>query len=329
MERRVKRTPFLLALLLSAAALAPAEIVEKVVARVNDRLITYSEFEKRLAAVSHGPQATTDPAQMKRDTLEDMIREKLLEERAKEQSVTATDEEVDLAVERVKRQYNLATDSEFDAALASSSMTRDDLKKQMRQTIVLQKVIGRDVTSKLDVSDDMLRSEYERQKEKLYRVPEQAHVYEIVLRFSPTDASARAAAASRLEEARAKIAAGAAFADVAREYSEGNARLRGGELGKVSKGELLPALDAAVFADPPQEFPPPVLLPASIHLFRVTERKPSGFRPFAEVSEDLKKRLGESLYDKRLAEFVEKLRREAYVKIYDPELVKAEEKKKT
>ena len=329
MKRRVKRVPFLLALLVSAASVASAELVEKVLARVNDRLITYSEFEKRVAAAQHGPQTTTDPAQLRRDTLEDMIREKLLEERGKEQSVTATDEEVEMAVERVKRQYNLATDSEFDAALASSSMTREDLKKQMRQTIVLQKVIGRDVTSKLDISDDMLRTEYERQKEKLYRVPEQAHVFEIVLRFSPSDPSARAAAAARLEEARAKIAAGAVFADVAREYSEGNARARGGELGAVSKGELLPALDATVFADPPQEFPPPVLLSGSIHLFRVTDRKPAGYRPFAEVSEDLKKRIGESLYDKRFAEYVEKLRREAYVKIYDPALAKADEKKKS
>ena len=141
----------------------------------------------------------------------------------------------------------------------------------------------------------------------------------------------RPGAVTRLEEAKAKIAAGVVFADVAKEYSEGNARARGGELGAVSKGELLPALDTAVFSDPPQEFPPPVLLSGSIHLFRVTDRKPAGFRPFAEVSEDLKKRIGESLYDKRFAEYVEKLRREAYVKIYDPELakVKAEEKKKT
>ena len=72
-----------------------------------------------------------------------------------------------------------------------------------------------------------------------------------------------------------------------------------------------------------------MLLSGSIHLFRVTDRKPAGYRPFAEVSEDLKKRIGESLYDKRFAEYVEKLRREAYVKIYDPALAKADEKKKS
>jgi parvulin-like peptidyl-prolyl isomerase len=313
--------------LLLAAPLSAGELVEKIVARVNDRLITNSEFQSRIQAASHAPQRPSDPTQMKKEVLDELIKEKLIEERAKELSVAATDAEVEEAVERVKRQYNLATDAEFDSALAQSNLTREELKRQMRQTITIQKVIGRDVTSKLDVSEDMLRTEYERQKEKLYKVPEQARVYEIVMRFSSTDPAEREKAVARMEEARAKIAGGAAFADVAKQFSAGNARNRGGDLGLVSKGELLPALDATVFSDPPRDDPPPVLLPGSIHLFHISERRPAGYKPFEEVSEDLKKRIGENLYDKRFGEYIEKLRHEAFVKIYDGELAKLEEKK--
>ena len=330
MKRRMNKRPSLfLALVFVGASLTAAELVESILARVNDRLITNSEFQRRVVAASHAPQAPSDPAQIKRDVLEEMIKEKLLEERAKEMGVSASDEEIESAVERVKRQYNLATDQEFDAALATSNMTREDLKRQMRQTIILQKVIGRDVTSKLDISDDMLRLEYERQKDTLYRVPESARVSEIVIRFPANDGPAREKAVARLEEARAKLEAGTPFADLAKEYSEGNAKDRGGDLGTVSKGELLPALDAAVFDDPPKEYPAPALQPRSIHLFRVTERKPAGYRPFADVSEDLKKRIGENLYEKRFTEYVAKLRREAFVKIYDPELAKADSEKKS
>jgi parvulin-like peptidyl-prolyl isomerase len=316
------------ALALAGGIAAATELVEKVVARVNDRLITYSEFQKRLATAGHAPGAP-DVNQVKRDVLEDLIKEKLLEERARELSATASDEEVETAVERVKRQYNLATDQEFDAALASSNMTREELKRQLRQTIIIQKVIGRDVTSKLEISDDMLRTEYERQKDKLYRVPESARVYEIVMRFLPSDDTARAAAVARIEEARGRVANGTPFGELAKEYSQGNAKDRGGDLGSVSKGELLPPLDAAVFSDPPQEYPAPVLMPTSIHLFRVTDRKPAGYKPFAEVSEDLKKKIGENIYDKRFTEFVEKLRKDAYVKIYDPDLEKLDAEKKS
>lgn len=307
-------------LLFSTAAVPAAELVEKIVARVNDRLITHSDFEKRFAVFVSSPQAGNNPLEARRKLLAEVIDERLLEERAKELAVAATDEEVEVAVERVKRQYNLATDEEFENALKSSNLTRDDLKRQMRNTITLQKVVGRDISSKLDMSDDTLRLEYERRKEQLYKVVEQAQVSEIVIRFEPDDPAARARAAARIEEARTKITAGTPFADVAKEYSEGNAKERGGALGSVSKGELVTALDAAVFSDLPQEHPPAVLLSSSIHLFHVTDRRPAGYRPFAEVREDLRARIGDDLYDKRYTEYIGKLRRDAFIKIYDPTL---------
>ena len=314
------RIPILLSLLLATATAGAGELVEKIVARVNDRLITNSEFQKRFEVFISSPQAGNNPLEARKKLLKELIDEKLLEERAKELSVQATDEEVESAVERVKRQYNLATDAEFEAALKTSNLNREDLKRQMRNTITLQKVVGRDISSKLDLTDDALRLEYERRKEQLYKVPEQAQVSEIVIRFDPKDEAARARAAARIEEARTKVAAGTPFADVAKEYSEGNARERGGALGSVSRGELVTALDAAVFSEKPEEYPAPVLLSSSIHLFQVRDRKAAGYRPFADVKEDLRARIADDLYDKKYAEYIEKLRRDAFIKIYDPAL---------
>jgi parvulin-like peptidyl-prolyl isomerase len=325
----MRRTLAILAALSIPSALSAAELVERIVARVNDRLITQSEFDRRIAAaVAQKPsRSPAETAELRKTLLEDMIRERLLEERAREMSVSATDQEIDEAVARVKAQYNLSTDAEFDAALAQSGMNRDDLKRQMRESITLQKVVGREVTSRLDLSDDALRLEYERQKEKFYATPETAHVGEIVLRFSARDAEERQQAAARIEEIREKIKGGAAFADLAREFSQGTTRERGGDLGTVAKGELMDAFDQSVFVTPPEEYPAPVLLADSIHLFHVMDRKAAGFRPFAEVKEDLRKRISDDLYDKRFTEYMDHLRREAYVKIYDPELVRLEEKK--
>lgn len=312
------------AVVLGGAVFA-ADLVERIVARVNDRLITQSEFDRRVDALVKAQQQPKERAQVRVDALDDLIKEKLLAERAKELSVSATDAEVEEALSRVKAQYNLTTDAEFDAALSQSGMTRDDLKRQLRDTITIQKVVSRDVTSHLEVTEDMMRLEYERQKEKLYTVAEQAHVWEIVVRFDKSDAAGRERAGQRIAEAQAKLKAGAPFADLAREYSEGKARDKGGDLGMVVKGELLPALDAAVFSDPPAEYPPPVLLAASMHLFRVAERKPSGFKPFNDVKEEIRKKLNDELYDKRFTEYVSKLRKEAFVKIYDSELAKLEQ----
>jgi parvulin-like peptidyl-prolyl isomerase len=313
--------------LAAAAAVPAAELVEQIVVRVNDRLITQSEYDKRLVIAARAPNHPTDANELKRAVLEDLIREKLLEERAKEMSVTATEEEIDTAVARVKAQYNLTTDAEFDAALAQSGMTRDDLKRQMKETITLQKVIGRDVSSQLQLNDDQLRLEYERKKDQFYAIPESAHVAEIVIKYSPSDPDARQRAVAQVEELRARVKTGTPFGDLARTTSEGTTRDKGGDLGTVSKGELVEALDAAIFVTPPEEYPAPALLTDSVHLFHVTDRKPSGYKPFAEVKDDLRKRISDDLYDKRFTEYLDKLRRDAFVKIYVPELAKLDEKK--
>ena len=328
MRKTVLVLVLVLAGLSAGAALSAAELVEQIVVRVNDRLITQTEFDKRLAIAAKAPgRPPTDLAELQRSVLEDLIREKLLEERAREMSVSASDEEIEAAVARVKAQYNLTTDAEFDAALAQSGMTRDELKRQMRQTITLQKVIGRDVASQLQLTDDALRLEYERKKEQLYAVPESAHVAEIVLKFSAGDAEARQKAVAEIEQARARVKTGTSFADLAKEISEGGTKDKGGDLGTVSRGELVEALDAAVFVTPPEEYPAPALLSDSIHLFHVTDRKPATFKPFSEVKEDLRKRISDDLYERRFGEYMDKLRRDAFVKIYVPELAKLDEKK--
>jgi parvulin-like peptidyl-prolyl isomerase len=177
------------------------------------------------------------------------------------------------------------------------------------------------------LTDDQLRLEYERKKDQFYTIPESAHVAEIVIKFSPGDAEARQKAAAQADEIRQRIQSGAKFADLARELSEGTTREKGGDLGTVAKGELVEALDAAIFVTPPQEYPAPALLSDSIHVFRVTDRKAARFKPFPEVKDDLRKRISDDLYEKRFTEYMDKLRRDAFVKIYVPELAKLDEKK--
>jgi len=323
----MKRRLTFLGLLLLPRLAGAQEMVERIVARVNDGLVTQSEYDKRLSLAAKSANTAAASDELKISVLEDMIKEHLLEDRAKEMSVSATDEEIQAAVDRVKEQYNLKTDADFEAALSGSGMTKEDLRRQMRQTITLQKVIGREVTSRLDLSDDALRVEYERRKEQFYATPESAHVAELVLKFDPNDAEARQKEAARIEDFRGQIKAGKSFSDLVKENSEGNTKDRGGELGTVTKGELVEALDAGIFSDKNAEYPAPVLMTGAIHWFHVTDRKPAGFRPFAEVKEDLKKRISDDLYEKRFGEYLDRLRREAFVRIYDPALAKLDEKK--
>lgn len=298
-----------------AGPLAGAERVERVVARVNDSIVTQSALDARVELARKDPAAPPDVKKVRIAVLEQMIREKLVQDKAEALDLTATDAEVDESLERVKEQYGMKNDADFDRALTANGMTRETLRTQLRQSILTNKVLSREVSTTL--TDDAIRTEYERVKDKLYVVPEKARISEILVRFTPFEASSRDAARGKIQEAQKRLQAGTPFADVAREFSDGPTRDRGGDLGFVSKGDLAPELDQAVFGG---DLSRPVETRDAIHLVAVTERVKAGFRPFDEVKEEIRKKMSEELYDKKFEDYLRDLRKAAFVQIFDAEL---------
>jgi peptidyl-prolyl cis-trans isomerase SurA len=305
---------------LLASPAAAAERLERIVARVNDSIITQSALDARVEMARKDPTAPPDEKKVRIAVLEQMIRDRLIEDKAAVLELSASEAEVDEALDRVKEQYGLKSDEDFNRALASNGMTREGLRGQLRQSILTNKVLSREVPAAL--TDDVVRTEYERVKEKLYGVPEKATVSEIVVRFDPRDSSSQEAARARIAESQARLKAGTPFADVAREISEGPSRDRGGALGVVSRGDLSPELDAAVFGG---DLSQPVVSRDAIHLLAVTAREKSGFRPFDDVKEEIRKRMSEEIYDKKFNEYLRDLRKAAFVKIFDADLAAADE----
>ena len=303
-----------------AAPAAGAERVERVVARVNDSIITQTSLDARVELARKEPAAPPDEKKVRLAVLEQMIRDRLVEDKAAVLELTASEAEVDESLDRVKEQYGLKSDEDFNRALASNGMTREGLRAQLRASILTNKVLSREVPVAL--TDDAVRTEYERTKEKLYGVPEKATVSEIVARFDPNDPSSQEAAGARIAEAQKRLKAGTPFADVAREFSEGPSRARGGELGVVSRGDLAPELDAAVFGG---DLSQPVTSRDAIHLLAVTAREKAGFRPFDDVKEEIRKKMSEEIYDKKFNEYLRDLRKASFVKIFDADLAAADE----
>ncbi|HET9792863.1 MAG TPA: peptidylprolyl isomerase [Thermoanaerobaculia bacterium] len=312
----------LLALGALASAATAADLVERVVARVNDAIITQSQLDERVDRARKDPQAPTDLNKLRITVLEQMIRQKLVEGKAARLEITATPEEVDEAMDRVKTQYGLTSDADFDRALAANGIDRDTLREQLRESLLTNKVLAREVP--INLNDDALRTEYEKVKEQKYGIPEKAHVAEILVRFEPSDAASKEAARTKIDAARSQIAAGKAFGDVAREITEGPARARGGDLGIVSHGDLTPPLDQAIFGST-DALAGPVELKDGFALLSITDREKAGFRPFDDVKEEIRKRMSEEIYDKKFADYLVDLRKGAIVKIFDKDLAAEDE----
>ncbi|HET7452577.1 MAG TPA: SurA N-terminal domain-containing protein [Thermoanaerobaculia bacterium] len=308
--------------LFAAAAASAAELVERVVARVNDAIITQSALDARVNRAHKDPQAPTDVTKLRVTVLEQMIRQKLIEGKAAKLDIVATPEEVDEAMERVKTQYGLTSEDDFTKALQANGIDRDQLREQLRESLLTNKVLAREVP--INLNDDALRTEYEKVKEQKYSVPQKASVAEILVRFDPNDAAGKEAAKAKIEAARVQVAGGKPFLDVASSMTEGPARDRGGALGLVTKGDLTPDLDQAIFATS-DSLVGPVELKNGWALLSITDREKAGFRPFDEVKEEIRKRMSEDIYDKKFADYLADLRKNAIVKIVDKDLAAEDE----
>ena len=307
------------ALLLAVAGAGPAgasEVVERVLIHVNSRIITQGLFDSRYEQLirEEGPPASSAKAEeTRKKLLEELVNEALLEDRARDLDLITTDKEVEDQIRRLKEQNKVTTDEEFDKALASSGLNVERLRDQIRRSMTLQRVVGREVNSKVDYSDDALRATYEREKET-WRIPEKAHLAEILISKS-TDSSGAGTAEKRAREAADALKAGTKFEQVVKDVSDGATKNRGGDLGWVARGELVPEIDRAVFALPVGTVSDPISTKFGWHLVKVVEKAPVSYRPFTEVKAELLKREQETQFQKRLNEYLDKIRQDAVIRV--------------
>lgn len=314
-------------LLLAAIPGYSAELVEAVVARVGDRIITRSQYDARLRDGFAELERTVPPQEvtarkqeLKRTLINEMLSELLIKDRADRIGLSVTPNEVKEAVERLKAQYGIDSDERFNESLKSSGLTRPEMEGRLRDTLLTNKVFSRELRSRQDLSDKELRERYEREKEQ-YRLPERARLREIVLVVPDGADQSTAQAISQKAETIAESAkASADFAAVARESSDSPSKEQGGEIGVVSRGEMQPALDAAVFNATAGSVVGPIQGRSGFHIVKVEERLPSEIPSFDSIKERLRKEADEETFQRDYKSYIERLRKEAFVQVYEDRL---------
>lgn len=313
---RLRVTGALFCLLLAAPRLFGNEVVDRILIHVNSRIISQSLFEARFEQASRetGPPAdATRREEMKKSVMEELVNESLLEDRARDLDLITSDQEIEDQIKKLKEQNNVTSDEEFVRALAANGLTVERLRDQLRKSLTVQRVVGREVNSKVDLSDDALRGIYEREKDT-WKVPEKAHLAEILIPRGDS-AATRERAERHAKEASDLLKAGTKFEAVVAQYSEGATKSRGGDLGIVARGELNPEIDRAVFSLPVGGVTDPVTSRFGWHIVKLIERMPASYKPFSEVKADLLKREQETQFQKKLAEYLQKLKQEAVIKV--------------
>ncbi len=321
MPRRLVSLSLLLALSL-APAMVPAlsaEVLNRVVLRVNDQISTLYDYQLHrdelvreiVRREQDGDERRRLLSQAGEVAYADLFRELLLESRADQLGVEVTEAQVDASIGQLKQSYNLKSDEEFKAALAQSGMTEAQLRAQLRSQLRVQEVRGREVQSRVKVDEEDQRRYYRKNLEQ-FRQPEQVQLREVVVLDEgglPTAGERQRAAA----EIRAKVQSGGSLADAAADTSKQGATSAAIDLGWVSPGDLDKNLETAVWKLPKGSLSEPVQARGGLHLVQVLDRRESRIPPFSEVQEAIQAREQERVFRQEIAKYMVELEKKSLI----------------
>src|SRR6266849_1827388 len=307
-------------LAVAASTLCAGQIVEAIVIRVGDRIITRTQYDKRLHDAFAEIEQTIPPAQIaaKKDEIRknlpnDLIAELLIKDRADRLNLTVGADEMKDAVARLKQQYGIETDRQFNDSLQKSGLTRADMEARLRDTLLTNKVFGRELRGREELTDKELRERYDREKEH-YRLPERARLREIVI-LKPDNATALEQARQHVQQITEQARSAADFALLAKTASQAPTKDKGGDLGDVARGELLPELDKAVFNSNSGAIIGPIEAKTAWHILKVEQRLPSEVPAFESVKDKLRKDASDDAWQRDYKAYIDRLRKDAFIQI--------------
>lgn len=302
--------------LLSAALLAldvPAEVIERVVAKVNGDIITLSDFTARQIAEAQAARVGPDRIeQFLRENnariLQAAIDDILIVQKAADIGIRVPPAYLKDVIENIKKENNIESDEAFLQQLQREGMSLDDLKRNIERSILSRQVVSSQVDAKIQLSEQDARNDYEASKAE-YTTPAKVRLQEILIR--PERGDAKQLAAEIVRRARA----GEDFAQLAREHSSAPTRASGGDLGELAHGEMSPEIGRIASSLEPGGVSEPLPRGDGFLILRLAARSEGRVVPFEEVKADIMKRLKETRRAEEYEAFVASLRKAAILDI--------------
>jgi len=307
--------------ILTPALLFADTVIEEIIARVNNQIITRTDYEREQQQLKDEAQQQ-DPARAaqlvaegQKDVLRGLIDRELLLEKGKDLGISA-DTELIKRLDEMRKQMKLDTMEDLEKAATAQGVSFEDFKQNMRTEIITQQVIQREVGSRINISKEDEQLFYDQHKSELAR-PEQIKLSEILVSTEQAgdEAAKIAAAQAKAEDLLKQIKAGANFEDVAKKESQGPSAAQGGDLGFFERGKLAKQLEDITFGMKKDDVSNVIRTKQGFVILKVTEHQNAGIPSYSEIEP----RLQEAVYMKRLQpalrEYLKKLREDAFIDI--------------
>lgn len=296
---------------------ARAEVIESIVVRVNDDIITQSELQEaerevieEIYSKNQGDALQKELARAKTELLRDLVTKKLLIQQA-ERLYDVTKMQ-DSFVRQFKEQQKVGSNAELEKLLKGEGLTLQEFKTRLIEINAPSSVVDMEVRDKIAVSDAEIEKFYtEHQREMSSE--DKASYREIVLRLEDRDATL-----AQARELAGKARGGADFAELAKESSQVDEGLRGKVLGPFTRGELAGDIETAVFAlSKPGDVSDPIVAGDTVHVIRLETRELSVTPPLAGVRDKIYDAIEGRKFDAALREYLETLWRNSDIHVAD------------
>jgi peptidyl-prolyl cis-trans isomerase SurA len=305
--------PVLLALLLAAALFGPirpalgAKLEDRIVAIVNSDLIMLSEVKRELAPERarlekqyRGEDLSRRLQMAEAMALTAMIERRLQLQEAKAKSVEVGEQEVKQAVKQLIQQGEKIDEKD------PASM------KSVRDQLTLLRVVDREVRSGVMVADPEMKRYYQEHRDR-FALPEEYTLSQILIKPRSSDDVGDAKA--KAGDVMTQLKQGSSFEDLALQYSDGPTASRGGRLGLVRQGELLPAIERGVANLVPGGISDVIEGPEGLHIVRLDDKKPKQFRPYEEVRQEIQALVFQQKSEDMFQSWLADLKNKAYIEI--------------
>ena len=269
---------------------AAGKVLDSVVGVVDGEVITLSDLDEAMSL--YGQRDILDAGnpldkkiklrQARKEVLNILIEERLVQRVAQRFGITVEDTEVDMAIKRMQQQANV-NEEKMVQELADQGLTLEGYRHFLAAQIRKSKIIEAAIKPTVAMTEEKIREYYQNHKNN-YLYPE-VRVSQILIQVSPE------ATPKDLEQAKKKVESvlqdlskGTPFEELASRYSDDTpSAASGGDLGFFKKGEMVPMLEAVVFRMQPGEVSEVIQSAQGFHIFKITDMRAGSLAPFEEI----------------------------------------------
>ena len=299
-----------------------AEVVDRVVAVVNEEIISLSElnnavhpYAEKIKSLGYPPEKEREMLfKIREDMLDQLINQKLTDQESKKYSISVSEKELDNSVERVK-EVNHYTDEDLRSMLAKEDLSMEGYRDKIKEHLIRTKLLNYAIKSKIVITRDEIKSYYDSNIEK-YRGEKKYHLKNMVKRvgLSVSD-DEKQKIMLKMEEIYDKLKGGQMFEDVGKAYTDSEFDIESFDLGMFKHNGLSQEIQEAIKGLRAGEFTKVIETEVGYQILYIEKIEEKPDKSLEEVAPEIEEILFGEVVEKKFKSWIGDLRQKSHIKV--------------